>query len=133
MDSHWTYIRPRPHVRDQYPVYPVCTQKLTHFISADACLTNDGRVLAVSNMLTGYELFAVKGLVEMDPLFCFKQDVGGRPLPVRFVHGDHALIGGALHGRVNLWDIYSRRKQVLTIGGMYLKLCPRPSDVCCSR
>ncbi|RDX40103.1 WD40 repeat-like protein [Lentinus brumalis] len=88
---------------------------------ADASLTKDGRILAVSNMLTGFELFAVKGLIEVEPLFCFRQDVArGRPLPVRFVHGDHALISGTLHGDVNLWDVYSRGKQVLTVGSMCL-------------
>lgn len=99
-------------------------------LSADASLTKDGRVLAVSNMLTGYELFAVKGLFEVEPLFCFKQDVArGLPLPVRFVHGDHALIGGTLHGDVHLWDVYSRGKQVLTIGSMH---CLQSSSSCSS-
>lgn len=87
--------------------------------SADASLTRDGRILVISNMLTGFELFALKGLVELEPLFCFKQDVLGGPcLPVRFLHGDHAIIGGCVYGHVNLWDIYSRGKHVLNVGGM---------------
>ncbi|KAI0355760.1 WD40 repeat-like protein [Trametes cingulata] len=85
---------------------------------ADASLTRDGRVLAVSNMLTGFELFSIKGLVELEPLFSFKQDVSrGLPIPVCFLHGDHALMGGTSHGKVNIWDVYSRKKQSLALGG----------------
>ncbi|KAI0363071.1 WD40 repeat-like protein [Pilatotrama ljubarskyi] len=86
---------------------------------ADAHLTQDGRILAISNMLTGFELFELKGFVELEPLFEFQQDViNGPPIPVHFLHGDHAIIGGTLHGQVNIWDIYSRRKQQLAMGGM---------------
>ena len=68
-------------------------------------------------MLTGYELFELKGLVEIEPLFSFKQDVrAGCPMPVRFLHGDHAIIGGTSDGRVNIWDIYSRGKQPMALG-----------------
>ncbi|KAL1938897.1 hypothetical protein VTO73DRAFT_11277 [Trametes versicolor] len=67
---------------------------------ADASLTKDGRILAVSNMLTGFELFSLKGFVELEPLFAFQQDVER---------------GGTLHGKVNMWDIYSRLKQPLAL------------------
>ncbi|KAI9060540.1 WD40 repeat-like protein, partial [Trametes sanguinea] len=73
---------------------------------ADASLTRDGHILAVSNMLTGFELFELKGFVELEPLFAFQQDVSrGPPIPLRFLHGDHAIVGGTLHGQVNVWDI----------------------------
>ncbi|KAH9847484.1 WD40-repeat-containing domain protein [Lenzites betulinus] len=92
---------------------------------ADASLTRDGRLLAVSNMLTGFELFALKGFVELEPLYSFQQDITtGPPLPVRFLHGDHALIGGSLHGRVNMWDVYSRRKQPLVLDGKFIARPP---------
>ncbi|TBU28225.1 WD40-repeat-containing domain protein, partial [Dichomitus squalens] len=73
---------------------------------ADACLSRDGRLLVVSNMLTGFELFELKGLVEIEALYCFKQKIQARmPLPVRFLHGDHAIIGGTSDGRINIWDV----------------------------
>lgn len=94
------------------------TTLLTRQISADASLTKDGRILAVSNMLNGFELFAMKGFVELEPLFPFQQDVhNGPPIPVLFAHGGHAIVGGTLHGPVNVWDIYSRRKQTLELDG----------------
>ena len=89
---------------------------LETFRSADASLSRDGRLLVVSNMLTGFELFLMKAPAEVEPLFSFKQDVGaGHALPVRFLHGDHAIVGGTSHGQVNLWDIYSRLKQSLRV------------------
>ncbi|KAI0366439.1 WD40 repeat-like protein [Pilatotrama ljubarskyi] len=98
---------------------------------ADASLTKDGRILAVSNMLTGFELFAIKGFVELEPLFSFQQDVSnGPPVPVRFLHGDHALLGGTSNGKVNIWDVYSRRKQSLTLDG--ISLPPLPLLTSCS-
>lgn len=71
----------------------------------------DGRFLAVSNLLTSFELFHMKAPAEIEPLFSFKQDVTARrPLPVRFLHGEHAILGGTLHGQVNMWDLFSRLK-----------------------
>lgn len=91
--------------------------------SADASLTKDGRVLAVSDMLTGFELFEMKGFVELEPLFAFNQDISnGPPIPLRFIHGDHAIFGGTLHGQVNVWDVYSRHKQQLDLGGKLLQI-----------
>lgn len=70
-------------------------------------------------MLTGFELFEMKGFVELEPLFAFQQDIGrGPPVPLQFLHSDHAIVGGTLHGQVNVWDIYSRRKQPLVLDGM---------------
>ncbi|TFK83033.1 WD40 repeat-like protein [Polyporus arcularius HHB13444] len=81
---------------------------------ADASLSTDGKFLVTSNMLTGFELFHMKAPAEVEPLFSFKQDVTARrPIPVRFVHGDHAIIGGTSHSQVNVWDVVSRLKQSL--------------------
>lgn len=69
-------------------------------------------------MLTGFEIYAVKGFVELEPLFPFLQAVsGGPPIPVSFLHGDHALMGGTSNGKFNIWDIYSRRKQSIALDG----------------
>ena len=69
-------------------------------------------------MLTGFELFLMKAPAEVEPLFSFTQDVSAaRPIPVRLLHGDHAIIGGTSRGQVNIWDVFSRLKQSLRIGG----------------
>lgn len=87
--------------------------------SADATLSSDGQFLAISNMLTGFELFHMTAPAEVEPLFSFKQDVtAGRPIPVCFLHGDHAIVGGTSHGQVNIWDVSSRLKQSLHLDGM---------------
>ncbi|KAI0753041.1 WD40-repeat-containing domain protein [Daedaleopsis nitida] len=103
--------------------YDAKTLKRVHATSvpgyiADTSLSSDGRLLAISNMLTGFELFLMKAPAEIEPLFSFTQDVSaGRPLPVRFLHGDLAIIGGTSHGQVNIWDLSSRLKQSLRITG----------------
>ncbi|OJT09096.1 SUN domain-containing protein 3 [Trametes pubescens] len=69
-------------------------------------------------MLTGFEIYSVKGFVEFEPLFQFLQDVsGGPPVPISFLHSDHALMGGTSNGKLNIWDIYSRKKQPLALDG----------------
>ena len=86
--------------------------------SADASMTSDGRFLAISNMLTGFELYAMQADTELEPLCSFQQEVADRPpIPVIFVHGDSALLGGTTNGQLNLWEIYSRRKQPLVLEG----------------
>ncbi len=74
-------------------------------------------------MLTGFELYHMKAPAEIVPLFSFKQDVSARrPIPVRFLHGDHAIVGGTSNGQVNVWDVFSRLKQSLRITGAFLFL-----------
>ncbi|TFY56547.1 hypothetical protein EVJ58_g7575 [Rhodofomes roseus] len=38
-------------------------------------------------------------------------------MPVRFIHGGQAIVGGTLNGRMSIWDIHTRRKQYLTFDG----------------
>lgn len=84
--------------------------------SADASLTDDGQLLVVSNMRSGFEVFSIKGSVEAEPEFDVLQDVSaGRPIPVRFIHGGQAFLSGTSHGQVNLWAIDSRLKQPLVM------------------
>ena len=97
--------------------------RLTLTYSADASVTGDNQYIAISNLLTGFELFAFKGNSELEPLFSFKQDVSaGRPLPVRFIHGGHALMGGTSTAQVNIWDVYSRRRQPLPICSQFIPI-----------
>ena len=100
---------------------PVVPSNSEYLCRADASLTKDGRLLAVSNMLTGFELYLMEAPAEVEPLFSFKQDVSaGRPLPVRYLHGDCAIVGGTSHGQVNVWDVFTRLKQSLCVSGVYI-------------
>ena len=75
-------------------------------------------------MLTGFELFSMRTPGEVEPLFSLRQDVGaGHSIPVRFIHGGHALIGGTSNGQVNIWDVYSRLKQPLLLRGSFTIPC----------
>lgn len=90
------------------------------FGSADASLSLDGCLLAISNMLTGFKLFQMQAPGEVEPLHLFKQDVrAGDPVPICFLHGDHAIVGGTSHGQVNVWDVFSHLKQSLHLRGMH--------------
>lgn len=94
--------------------------KLTLY-RADADLSADGKLLAVSNMLTGFEVFAFKTLAELEPLCLFSQGNGaGLTMPVRLIHGGNALIGGTSDRRMLLWDINTCRKQRLIFDGELL-------------
>lgn len=105
--------------------FPPSSRILNGVPRSDASLSKDGRLLAVSNTASGFALFSMKGLVEIELVLSFHQDVSARlPLPVRFLHDDHAVIGGTSHGEVNLWDVRSRGKQTMRLECRYLVTCP---------
>ncbi|KAH9944939.1 WD40-repeat-containing domain protein [Epithele typhae] len=77
----------------------------------------DGRFLAVSNSLTGFEVFLMRQPGNVESLFTAHQDVSaGCCLPVRFLHQGTAIFGGTSNGKVNIWNIYNRLKQSLSLG-----------------
>ncbi|KAH9919202.1 WD40-repeat-containing domain protein [Epithele typhae] len=85
---------------------------------ANAHLNVHGDLLAVSNLLTGFEFFSMPKPGEVRPLFSVRQDASsGRCIPVQFVHGGGAILGGAFKGKVCIWDIHSRLKQPLAFQG----------------
>ncbi|KAH9834088.1 WD40-repeat-containing domain protein [Rhodofomes roseus] len=85
---------------------------------ADADLTGDAKLLGVSNMLNGFEVFAFKSLSELEPLYSFNQDVSsGCTIPIRFIHGGNALVGGTSDGKMHVWDLHTLRKQHLPFNG----------------
>ena len=61
------------------------------------------------------------------PLCSFEHEVGDpRAVPVSFMHGGRAIVGGSVIGRVNVWDISLCKKiQVLSIPGASYKHLPR--------
>ncbi|KAH9933283.1 WD40-repeat-containing domain protein, partial [Fomitopsis serialis] len=116
---HWTTTRRRPSV--------LVATYMNHGISiidgrdwkrvrsvafpgyiADADLSADGQLLVVSNMLTGFEVFNFKVLTELEPLCSFNQDNSTAcTMPVRFIHGGQAVVGGTLNGCMSIWDIHT--------------------------
>lgn len=72
-------------------------------------------------MLTGFELFAVKSLAGLEPIFPLNQSVSaGDIIPVRFIHGGNAVVGGTSDGKMHFWDVFSRRKQSFSLQGILL-------------
>ncbi|KAI0364053.1 WD40 repeat-like protein [Pilatotrama ljubarskyi] len=75
---------------------------------ADASISQDGHLIAVSNVISGFDVYAV----DSGAAVCsFGHTVGEfRKVPVLFVHDGLALVGGNMHGDVHLWDVDSGRK-----------------------
>ena len=93
--------------------------------SASASLLEDGKHVAISNIDTGFNVYV---LASGAPLCSFEHDVGDpRAVPVRFMHGGRAIVGGSVMGKVNVWDIALRKKiHILPIpGASYRHMSPR--------
>ena len=87
-------------------------------LSAYSSITNDGRFLAVSNMRTGFDVYELRSLSELEPVRSFKQERSEeRPLPVVFVQSGRALVGGTSRGRIHVWSLESQHKQGLDFDG----------------
>ncbi len=74
--------------------------------SASASLSPNGTHIAVSNVVRGFDVYKVQS---EEPLASFDlQDRSalGAPVPVLFIHEGHALVGGSITGKVDLWDLY---------------------------
>ena len=76
--------------------------------SAAASLSTDGKFFTVSNLLTGFDIYAMDS---EHPLRSLIHQMGEQyPTPVIFIHGGHAVVGGSTVGEVDLWDFDSGRK-----------------------
>ncbi|KAI9069597.1 WD40 repeat-like protein [Trametes sanguinea] len=70
---------------------------------AKACLSDDGTRLAISNVSRGFDVYSMQSGA---PLCAIEQDNPGfHPLPVLFIHGGLALVGGSVLGELNIWDV----------------------------
>ncbi|KAL7279761.1 hypothetical protein ACG7TL_006168 [Trametes sanguinea] len=70
---------------------------------ASAALTDDGTRLAISNVLRGFDVYSMQSGA---PLCTIEQDnKDAYPVPVRFIHGGLALIGGSASGELKIWDV----------------------------
>ncbi|KAJ8463966.1 hypothetical protein ONZ51_g9904 [Trametes cubensis] len=75
---------------------------------ADSSISNDGKLIAISNVISGFEVYA---LDVGTALWSFGHTVTDyRKIPVLFIHGAAAIVGGNLQGDVHLWDVSSGRK-----------------------
>ncbi|KAH9910906.1 WD40-repeat-containing domain protein [Epithele typhae] len=90
---------------------------------AHASLASNRRLLAVSNMINGFDVYP---LDSKGPVRSFSHPVAPnalRAVHVRFIHGNNALLGGNAMGNVHLWDVDTSEKLArLTLGGMCLIL-----------
>lgn len=76
--------------------------------SGDASLSPDGRHLAISNLDSGFDVYQMEDGI---PICSFEHEAPEPEIvPVRFIHGGHAIIGGSSVGRVCAWDIFLKKK-----------------------
>ncbi|KAH9938779.1 WD40-repeat-containing domain protein [Epithele typhae] len=90
---------------------------------AHASLAPNRRLLAVSNMISGFDVYSLDSEV---PVRSFSHPVAPnalRAVHVRFIHDNNALLGGNTVGNVHVWDIdTSERLARLALGGKCLML-----------
>ncbi|KAI0716862.1 WD40-repeat-containing domain protein [Earliella scabrosa] len=79
-----------------------------------ASLSDSGTHLAISNLDTGFDVYRMEDGV---PVCSFEHDAPEPDyVPVKFIHGGHAIVGGSSVGKVGIWDIFlKRRLDVLSI------------------
>ncbi|KAI0738687.1 WD40-repeat-containing domain protein [Daedaleopsis nitida] len=74
---------------------------------ASASLSPNGAYLAVSNVFKGFDVYKVQS---EKPIASFEYDEpsslkSAGPIPVLFIHGGRALVGGSMVGKVCLWHV----------------------------
>ncbi|KAH9856305.1 WD40-repeat-containing domain protein [Lenzites betulinus] len=81
-------------------------------------VAEDARRMAVSNLLTGFDLYSTSSGKLVRAL---GHDVGAkRATPVRFIESGSALVGGTTMGELMIWDTTTGRKlQTLIYHGKY--------------
>lgn len=77
-------------------------------------------MIAVSNVINGFDVYDIE---TEDHLFRLEQaNPYWDPIPVLFIHGGRALIGGSSTGRMNVWDAETHAKlHTLRISGSSCK------------
>ncbi|OSD03005.1 WD40 repeat-like protein [Trametes coccinea BRFM310] len=76
-------------------------------VIAHSSMSPDGGTIAISNMLSGFDLYDMTSLAVLRS-FTHPVDVL-RAVPVMFVHGGHALLGGSTCGMMHLWNVHNGR------------------------
>ncbi|KAI1788020.1 WD40-repeat-containing domain protein [Ganoderma leucocontextum] len=84
---------------------------------ASASLSEDGKYIAISNVDRGFDVFV---MASEEPLRSFEHEVGEpRAVPVLFIHGGQAIVGGSVVGKVDVWDIFLGKMPPLPIPGTF--------------
>ncbi|KAJ2994492.1 hypothetical protein NUW54_g7542 [Trametes sanguinea] len=74
---------------------------------AHSSVNPNGDAIAISNMMSGFDLY---DLTSLAVLRSFTHPVKALcAVPVRFVHGGHALLGGSTAGTAHLWNVHNGR------------------------
>ncbi|KAI0364228.1 WD40 repeat-like protein [Pilatotrama ljubarskyi] len=81
-----------------------------HGCIADASLSPDGSILAISNIVSGFDIYAMDTGASIGSLDN-PSTHAVRAVPVLFAHGGSAIIGGSTIGVVNVWDGTTQRVQ----------------------
>ncbi|KAJ3006965.1 hypothetical protein NUW54_g3730 [Trametes sanguinea] len=74
-------------------------------VIAHSSVSPDGRTIAISNMLSGFDLYDLESQAVLRS-FTHPVDML-RAVPVKFVHGGYALLGGSTAGIVHLWNVHN--------------------------
>ncbi|KAI0672557.1 WD40-repeat-containing domain protein [Trametes maxima] len=88
--------------------------------SARTSLSHMGTFLAVSNLDSGFDIYN-KVCHRFALAVCWTTPTSGLyPVPVLFIHGGQALVGGSTRGRATVWyldDTEARKLQVIGVPG----------------
>ncbi|KAH9887574.1 WD40-repeat-containing domain protein [Cubamyces lactineus] len=87
-------------------------------VMARSSLSPDGSRLAVSNLVYGFDIYDIStGALAL----AVTHEVGKEyPVPVLYIHGGRAILGGSTIGVVNIWYVdksISRKMQTLSVSG----------------
>lgn len=86
------------------PVYVFEVDSFEHSLSAS--LSPDGDLLAVSNLITGFDIYSLSShAYHRHILHENDRSTGKVALPVKIVHGGQAMLSGSSFGMVGLWDL----------------------------
>lgn len=100
-------------------------------VRACASLAPNGSHLAVSNMFRGFDVYRLPSeehalsFEHVDRVF----PVPSAQIPVLFVHGGRALLGGSMSGKVGLWHLSMGIMHTLTLSSAFFCGCIRVSFV----
>ncbi|KAI6000464.1 WD40-repeat-containing domain protein [Pisolithus albus] len=84
--------------------------KMAHFVYVKTLvgsmsISHDGTMLVVSNLTSGFDIYHLNDSSLDGSLL---QPSNGMLVPVAFIHGGQAILGGSTCGRVQIWDSMNR-------------------------
>ena len=87
--------------------------------SAHASITPDGKRFVVSNMTSGFDVYATETGMSVGAI---THPVGKLlAVPVLFAQNGAVIVGGSATGKAHVWDASTHNlQQRLVLGGMYM-------------